>query len=88
MMDFDVMLDEVFGKNAKIHSTEVIGARNNKYSTAVGMVKYYNSKLELRNKNFKIFTNEELEDLGGKHKKINISENSLLGKIFGYFFDN
>ena len=28
---------------------------------------------------------DELEDLSGKHKKINISENSLLGKIFGYF---
>ena len=88
MMDFDLILDEVFGKNASIYSTEEIGARNNKYTTAIGMVKYYNSKLDLRNKSFKIFTNEELEELGGKHKKINISENSILGKIFGYFFDN
>ena len=88
MVDFDIILDEVFGKNAKIYSTEVLGARNNKYSTALGMIKYYNSKLDLRNKSFKIFTNEELEELGGKHKRLNISENSLLGKIFGYFFDN
>ena len=88
MMDFDVTLDDVFGKNAKIYVTDTLGARNNKYSTALGMIKYYNRKLELRNKNYKIFTSDEIEELSGKHKKINISENSLLGKIFGYFFDN
>lgn len=86
--DFDLILDQVFGKNAKVYETMQLGARNNKYSTAIGMIKYYNSKLELRNKNFSVFSNDELEDLSGKHKKINISENSLLGKIFGYFFDN
>ena len=86
--DFDLILDEVFGRNAKVYDTNQLGARNNKYSTALGMIKYYNSKLELRNKNFSIFSNDELEDLSGKHKKINIVENSLLGKIFGYFFDN
>lgn len=88
MMDFDVILDNIFGKNAKIYVTDTLGARNNKYSTSLGMIKYYDSKLVLRNKNFKIFTNDEIEELAGKHKKINISENSLLGKIFGYFFDN
>lgn len=88
MADFDIMLDSVFGKNATIFVTQELGARNNKYSTAIGMIKYYNSKLELRNKKFSIFSNEELEDLSGKHKKINLSDNSLLGKVFGYFFDN
>ena len=34
------------------------------------------------------FTDDELEELGGKQKRINISDNSLLGKIFGLFFDN
>lgn len=86
--DFDLILDEVFGKNAKVYNTVQLGARNNKYTTSIGMIKYYNSKLDLKNRNFSIFSNDELEDLSGKHKKINIAENSLLGKIFGYFFDN
>ena len=86
--NFDILLDEVFGKIAKANVTQQLGARDNKYSTGIGMIKYYDSKLRLRNKNFSIFSNDELEDLSGKHKKINISENSLLGKIFGYFFDN
>ena len=86
--NFDILLDEVFGKNASVYVTQELGARDNRFSTGLGMIKYYNSKLELRDKNFSIFSNDELEDLSGKHKKINISENSLLGKIFGYFFDN
>ena len=31
---------------------------------------------------------DELETLSGAHKKVNINENSILGKVFGYFFDN
>ncbi len=86
--DFPILLESIFGKNATVGTVEELGARNNKYSCSIGMIKYYNSKLELRNKNFSIFSNDELEDLSGKHKRINVSDNSLLGKIFGYFFDN
>ncbi len=52
------------------------------------MIKYYDTRLRLRNGNFGLFTDDELEELGGKQKRINISDNSLLGKIFGLFFDN
>lgn len=88
MIDFKVTLENVFGKNAKVVNTMELGVRNNKYSSSVGMIKYYDSKLKLRNKYFSVFNDEELDELSGKHKKINISENSVLGKIFGYFFDN
>lgn len=86
--DFEVILENIFGKNASIMHLEEIGIRNNKYSTAAGMIKYYNSKLNLRNKDFSIFNKEELSDLSGKHRRVNISDNSIFGKIFGYFFDN
>ena len=35
-----------------------------------------------------IFSIEEQEELGTFEKYINVSENSVLGKLFGYFFDN
>lgn len=88
MPDFELALESVFGKNARIANVNEIGARNNKYSACLGLVKYYNSKLKLRDKEFSIFTLEEEEELSGKHRKINISDNSVLGKLFGYFFDN
>ena len=86
--DFDILVEELFGNKGIIGSVEEIGARNNKYATAVGMIKYYNSRLKLRNVEFSIFNLEEQEELGGTDKRINVSDKSLLGKLFGYFFDN
>lgn len=77
-----------FFKNYVLGEVTEMGARHNKYATAVGLIKYYDSRLKLRNRDFSIFNVEEQEELSGIHKKVNISEDSLLGKLFGYFFDN
>lgn len=86
--DFDILVEELFGSHGIIGKVQEIGARSNIYGTAVGMIKYYNSRLKLRNVEFSIFNLEEQEELGGMDKRMNIPENSLLGKLFGYFFDN
>ena len=86
--DFDILIDELIGPMGIIGKVEEIGARNNIYGTAVGMIKYYNSRLKLRNVEFSIFDLDEQEELGGMDKRVNIPENSVLGKLFGYFFDN
>ncbi len=86
--DFDILIDDLLGNLAILGKTEEIGARSNKYSTAVGIIKYYNSRLKLRNVEFSVFNKEEQEELGGTLKKVGIADNSLLGKLFGYFFDN
>ncbi len=88
MPDFELTLESVFGKFAKLAKMREIGVRNNKYSACLGLIKNYDNKLKLREKEFSIFTFDEQEELSGKHKKINISDNSILGKLFGYFFDN
>ena len=85
---FDRYIENILGNSAKIGTIKEIGARNNKYSVALGMIKYYNSRLKLRNAEFSIFSLEEQEEFGETHKRIEFSENSLLGKIYGYFFDN
>lgn len=88
LQDFDILLEGHFNGIAKIGNIKVIGARNNKYSSSVGIIEYYNKRLKLRNSEFSIFNIEEQEELGGIGKKLNISDHSLLGKLFGYFFDN
>ena len=82
MPDFELTMESIFGKFATLAKIPEIGVRNNKYSACLGLIKNYNSKLELREKEFSIFTLEEQEELSGKHKKLNISENSILGKLF------
>lgn len=85
--DFKSLLRYIF-PNAELGIVSEIGARHNKFSTGVGLIKYYDSRLKLRNREFSIFSIDELEELSGIHRKVNISEDSLLGKLFGYFFDN
>ena len=87
MADFKSIMDYIF-KDATLGVVTEIGARHNKYATGVGLIKYYDSRLKLRNRDFSIFSIDEQEELSGIHKKVNISDDSLLGKLFGYFFDN
>lgn len=86
--DFDILLEEQLGSVGILGKVEEIGARSNEYSTAVGMIKYYNSRLKLRNVEFSIFNLDEQEEFGGNTKGVSIPDNSLLNKLFGYFFDN
>lgn len=86
--DFGILAEELLGNQCYLEKVEEIGARNNKYGTAIGMIKYYGSRLKLRNAEFSIFNTEEQEELCGSDKKISVSDGSVLGKLFGYFFDN
>ena len=86
--DFNNLLDKVFTKPHILGKIDTVGARNNKFSTTLGIIKYYNGRLKLKNKEYSVFNLDELEILSGIHKKVSINENSILGKLFGYFFDS
>ena len=86
--DFNNLLDKVFTKPHILGKIDTVGARNNKFSTTLGIIKYYNGRLRLKNKEYSVFNLDELEILSGIHKKVSINENSILGKLFGYFFDS
>ena len=86
--DFQIVLESVFGKQAEITQIKELGVRNNIYSSCLGMIKYFNEKMNFRNKEVSIFNMEEQEELGTYEKRVNVSESSVLGKLFGYFFDN
>ena len=78
------LVDEMFEDNTKLGNIDTIGIRNNKYSTVSGLIRCFYAKLELRNRDFTMidFDNESND------KKIDLDDNSVLGKVFGYFFDN
>ncbi len=86
--DFNILAEEIFGKKVIYSNVNEIGIRHNKYSSAAGLIKYYHQRLKLRGIEFSIFSEAEEEDFSGIHRKINVSDNSILGKLFGYFFDS
>jgi len=87
--DFNILAEEIFGKNVTIGTVNIIGARDNKYSTSIGMIKNFNNKLNEKNKEYSMFDDEDIDALNAANNKvINVASDSILGKVFGYFFDN
>ena len=83
------LVNEVFGKGTRLGNIETMGVRDNRYSTVLGMSKYFHDKLTMRGKEYSMLSTESEEDLSSPRKKVlNISNDSVLGKVFGFFFDN
>ncbi len=83
--DFNLVVDEVFGKEMEVYKVKEIGCRHNKYSSALGFIKYYHDKLSFRNKLAYTVDEELQEELLNSRKQNN---STLLGKVYGYFFNN
>ncbi|MDD2435251.1 MAG: cell division protein FtsA [Bacilli bacterium] len=84
---FENIVDEVFNHKATVGNLKLLGVRNNKYTSAVGNVIYFINILKLKGLNYSMVSNEDMENLSTVKKNIiNISNESMLGKVFGYFF--
>lgn len=83
MDGFYSVASNVFGKDVIIGNVNIVGIRNNKYSSAIGNVVYYINKLKLLGDNSTMVDEDEFYS---KKNLINVSEGSMLGKVFGYFF--
>lgn len=86
--DFNILATSIFGNNVTFGNVNIIGVRDNKYSTAIGLIKNFNNKLNSKDKDYSIFDEEEIDILCSSDKRINVASDSILGKVFGYFFDS
>lgn len=84
MLGFDALVEDVFVRNATILNIGVVGVRDNSYAQAYGSIKYFCDKLKLRDKEYTMFSNAEIESLVSTKKKIG---SNTFGKIFGKIFD-
>lgn len=75
---------EVFGKDVIIYNVTTLGARNNKYITALGMIKYFINKMESREREYSMFNIEEETKLITPNNKLK-KDNAIINKIFGSF---
>ena len=88
MDDIEYVASEILGKTVSIGNIKLLGIRNNKYSSCVGNIVYFISKLKLRGKNYSMISNEDASKLATVRKSsVESSNDSMLGKIFGYFFN-
>lgn len=87
MTNFSLIAEETLGEKAIVSDIHLVGLRNNKYSACVGNIAYFISKMKLKGKMYSMIDKEEMDDISrGKDGVFTLSEESMLGKVFGYFF--
>ncbi len=89
MDNFSMVAEEILGKKAKVGYVRLVGIRNNKYSTALGNIIYFIQKTKLKGQDYTMIRKTDMEQLSSPGKgAINVSSDSMLGRVFGYFFND
>ena len=87
MVHFEYVVDEIFKKEVIIGNIKLLGLRNNIYSSAFGNIIYFINKLKLKGKSYTMVGSNDMEDLSSVKKNTMITSNeTMLEKVFGYFF--
>lgn len=86
MIGFEYVVKDVFGENAHIGNVKMLGIRNNIYSSAIGNIVYFISKLKLKNKDYSMISDDEMYQITSVTSKKLGASDSMLGRIFGFFF--
>ena len=81
---FKNLVYEILGKDVIIYTEDTLGARNNKYTTSIGMIKYFIDKMEVRGREYSSIDEQDEELLINPNNK-NIKGKASITKIFGNF---
>jgi len=83
---FKNLVYEILGKDVIIYTEDTLGIRDNKYTTCIGMIKYFIDKLETRGREYTMIDKEEEELLinpNNKNKKDKVGITKLFGNFIG-----
>lgn len=84
--NIESVAEEIFGPIASVGKLKIIGVRNNKYSVALGNLLYYIEKINILDRDVTMLSEEDMEMLSSPNKQRSIANDTMLGKVFGYFF--
>lgn len=89
MDNFSLIAEEVLGKITNVGNIRILGVRNNKYSSSVGNIIYFINKLRLKSTDYTMISDDDMEELtDNKSNIMNVINETMLGKVFGYFFND
>lgn len=87
MTGFSGVVENEFGLDGCVCENTTMGIRNNKFSTAAGIIKYFNKKMELRDKNYTMFNKSEIDTMMSFGDNISL-DNDKVGNIDNYITNN
>ena len=89
LMGFNYVVENVFGVEAVVLNISTMGIRSNMFSSSIGIIKYFHEKMKLRQKEVSLIDKEKIDEIEhGKHSMLDLTEDTFISKIFGYFSDN
>ena len=84
MLDFEYCVHDTLPSVASKAKVKLIGVRNNKYSTAIGNIIYFLNTLKLKGMDYSMLSEDDMDELSSPRE--NTNDDTMLGKVFGYFF--
>ena len=87
MRDVEYVVNDVFDRNTSIGNVKMLGIRDNRFSSCVGNIVFFISKLKLKSKNYTMINDNEMYQVTSLNSKKNTQENAL-SKVFGFFFSD
>ncbi len=60
---FNAVVENTLGINAYVLNNNIMGIRNNKFSSAAGVVKYFDKKMKMRDKTYSMFDRDQVEKM-------------------------
>lgn len=83
------LVEDVFGLDGTVLNISTMGIRNNKYSSAIGIIKYFHDKMKLREKNISLIDEDKIKKIeDSKQSMLDLTEETFISKVFGLFSDN
>ncbi len=81
---FQYVVQNILGESASVYNSATLGIRHNKYTSVVGLVKYFDNKLELRGISIDMFNTSEINRLTSTEEEDN---NAAIETMFGSFLN-
>ncbi len=84
---FQYVAENILGKEAIVHNITNMGIRNNKYSSAIGLIKYFDYKMNLRDKEYSVLK-DDISLTNNKKRRQQSDEGNIISKVFDMFTGN
>lgn len=89
MVGFSYAAENTLGINTTVMNIATMGIRSNKYSSAIGVIKYFHEKMQLREKNLSLIEDDKIKEIEKNDQSmLDLTEDTFISKIFGCFADN
>ena len=89
MMGFNSVVENTLGLNGRVHNATTPGIRDNKYTSATGICKYFHDKMSLREREVSFVDDEDINQMMiNKKSMIELTDNTIISRIYGYFANN